>query len=222
MKSTSESQVIIVSGQQHQRATAVQVDSTECHKGDSATLELTLRNASRGSTRYTASFSACYCERTNSVSLTSRLIYSQGGFFMDLPNKGQHIGTYVLSRIVKWVKQWPNATVAPIHLVAYNDTDNMRRRNRLWERAGLVFDYEQAEKHSGTSRAMIAEKLVEVDTWRQNIRESSPLEAVAELLEGKEQLSWDLARTKQELGATRRELNKTVGNPILRMLHRVF
>ena len=141
---------------------------------------------------------------------------------MDLPNKGQRIGTYVLSRIVKWVKQWPDATVMPIHLVAYNDTDNMRRRNRLWEQVGLVFDYEQAEQHSGTSRAMIAKKLVEVVTWRQNIRESSPLEAVTELLEGTEQLSWEFARTKQELATTRRELNKKVGNPILRMWHSVF
>lgn len=75
-----------------------------------------------------------------------------------------------MNEIVEWAKQWPDANVCPINLLAAQaDAENKNRRNRFYEQFGLKIDFTDPDQLAGTTRQMPASalKLVEV---KDNIR----------------------------------------------------
>src|SRR5690606_42007148 len=74
----------------------------------------------------------------NTVTLTSTIAWSEGGVFLDLPGlAGQRIGTYLMNEIVRWVQQWPSATVASIKLDA-GQARSEEHTSELQSRENLV------------------------------------------------------------------------------------
>lgn len=130
----------------------------------------------------------------NTVSLTSTIAWSEGGVFLDLPGlAGQRIGTYLMNEIVRWVQQWPSATVASIKLDAGQaQPNNKERRNRFYEQFGIVFDYDDEQRRSGKSRPMLSKDLKTVETWRKNIVEHTMHDYLESLVDLNERISSDL------------------------------
>jgi GNAT superfamily N-acetyltransferase len=117
-----------------------------------------------------ATFEAGYCSLENAVKLTSTSMMS-GAVFFDPPGlRGNRVGTYLMDQIVHWVRQWPDASVIPITLVAGQGrgADGLRR-NRFYEQFGIEFDYTTPEKLAGESRPMLAGKLRQSQAWMENI-----------------------------------------------------
>jgi len=127
------------------------------------------------------------------VSLTN------GGVFLDLPElRGQRIGTYLMNEIIQWAQQWPDENVKSIKLVLNQaDEDNKERRNRFYERFGLVFDYTDPEHREGVSRPMLVGVLNTVETWKQNITEHQLLDYLAQSLYDLEIATLDLQACKK-------------------------
>lgn len=109
----------------------------------------------------------------NSVSLTTHREWGHGFVTLDLPQlEGQRIGTYLMNEIVAWARQWPDADVRPVQLLSGQaDPRNKDRRNRFYERFGLVFEYADSERRAGMSRPMKVRELQAVNGWQQNISE---------------------------------------------------
>jgi GNAT superfamily N-acetyltransferase len=117
------------------------------------------------------------------VSLTSASA-SKGTVFLDLDGlHGHRIGTYLMNQVVKWAMQWPDSSVREVELMeGQADPGNKDRRNRFYEQFGLVFDYTDAERRQGRSRAMLVKELRAVETWKKNIREREFCEFLGELM----------------------------------------
>lgn len=133
-----------------------------------------------------------------------------GALFFDPPELcGQRIGTYLMNEIVTWAQQWPEATVRPIKLLSGQAEDeNRTRRNRFYERFGLVFKYQDSEQREGVSKPMPAKSLTSVTSWEANIVERDPREYLAELLHERERMMMDAsqrARANQSLNETLEE-----------------
>lgn len=138
-------------------------------------------------------FSGGYSSYRNTVSLV------KGAVFLDLKGlRGQRIGTYLMNEIVQWAQQWPEATIDPIALLeAQADSGNKARRNRFYERFGLVFDYTDPEHKEGRSQPMPASSLRQVETWKQNIIEHQMLDYLAAVLDAKEHATSELEARAQ-------------------------
>lgn len=138
-------------------------------------------------------FDGSYSHNFNAVSLTSSSM-SGGAVSLDLPGlDGQRVGTYLMNEIVQWVRQWPEATVNSVKLLAGQaHFDNKARRNWFYEQFGLVFDYADLESREGRSRPMLAGALSTVETWRQNIVEHQMLDYLAAVLYAEEHATSEL------------------------------
>lgn len=144
-------------------------------------------------------FCASYSRRSNSVSLTSSSINSDGGVFLDLPGLyGQRVGTYLMNEIVHWVQQWPEANVNTVKLIAgQGQGNNKARRNWFYEQFDLVFDFDDAEHSAGRSRPILAGALNTVETWRKNLVEHQLIDYLASVLYAERSTAVELdARTR--------------------------
>jgi GNAT superfamily N-acetyltransferase len=113
-------------------------------------------------------FEARYSAFANSLSLTYPTL------FLDLYGlEGNRIGTYLMSVLVEWARQWPDADLARIELVAGQASeDNRDRRNRFYERFGIEFDWnDPLRRTSGFSKPMKIAALRDVESWKENISE---------------------------------------------------
>ncbi|WP_068638861.1 GNAT family N-acetyltransferase [Thauera butanivorans] len=139
---------------------------------------------SRISGSFEGSYSRGFREGEASVSLIG------GALFLDPAElRGQRIGTYLMNEIVVWAQQWPEAKVRPIKLLSGQaEEENRDRRNRFYERFGLVFAYSDPEHREGMSKSMPVKKLTPVTSWEVNIRERYPREYLAELLYERERM----------------------------------
>lgn len=139
---------------------------------------------SRISGSFEGSYSRGFREGEASVSLIG------GALFLDPAElRGQRIGTYLMNEIVVWAQQWPEAKVRPIKLLSGQaEEENRDRRNRFYERFGLVFAYSDPEHREGVSKSMPVKKLTPVTSWEVNIRERDPREYLAELLYERERM----------------------------------
>lgn len=137
---------------------------------------------------------------TDEVSITAPNCV--GGFVtLDLQGlEGHRIGSYLMNEVVAWVKQWPNAMVNAVHLLAgQSHGENKERRNRFYERFGLVFDYEDpATRVAGISRPMRAADLTPVETWCENIAELGMREFMGDLIRQNESLQFELRLSRQD------------------------
>jgi len=140
------------------------------------------------------------------VSLTSPNC-GKGHVKLELPDelKGLRIGTYLMNEVVGWVKQWPDAMVNPVQLLAAQAYgDNKKRRNRFYEQFKLVFDYENEEtREAGVSRPMPASELAQVDAtqfedWKEDIEEIDAREFTRKLLRENDSLHAELRRAHRD------------------------
>lgn len=127
----------------------------------------------------TADFYGHYDARKQRVSITGRRL-GAGAVYLPEDLRGLHLGSFAMSEVVRWAKQWPHAQVESISLApgdAY--PENRQRRNRLYEQFGIVFDYDDDRRSAGRSRPMRAGDLSDCDTWRAWVAEHPLLEAFA-------------------------------------------
>ncbi|WP_421380936.1 hypothetical protein ACOCG7_33865 (plasmid) [Paraburkholderia sp. DD10] len=118
-------------------------------------------------------FRAGFSTFDNRVSVTQHGVWGHGFVTLDLPGlEGQRIGTYLMNEIVCWARQWPDADVNNIELLAAQARDrNTARRNRFYERFGFVFDYADSRHRAGMSRPLKVRDLKPVESWKENITE---------------------------------------------------
>lgn len=170
------------------------------------------------------SFSGSYSLTANAVSLTSSLVESSGAVNVDLPGlNGHRIGTFMMSQIVEWVQQWPEATVNEIKLIESQSYEsNKERRNRFYERFGIEFDYLDTERKGGTSRSMTVSKLHLVESWRQNITIHTLTDYIATLLFNEQELSIEFTRSESVVRELKVELADAKRRPIRWLLKTII
>ncbi len=103
-------------------------------------------------------FQAYYNKDLNEVSLTNKDVFLKA-------EHGIRIGSLLMSCVIEWARQWPNAAVIPIGLSDVDATnemsENKNRRNRFYEQFGIEFEYKDDNKASGRSKDMFVSELVE-------------------------------------------------------------
>lgn len=168
-------------------------------------------------------FDGSYSARANAVSLTSRTM-SKGAVFLDLPGmEGQRIGTYLMNEIVRWARQWPEASVNSIELVAGQaHGDNKARRNKFYEQFGLIFDYADVEHREGRSRPMRVGELIQTETWRQNIIEHTMTDYLAAKTLVEERITRDLHSRDRACAELIAERNQAEAHPLRWAMRRLF
>lgn len=171
-------------------------------------------------------FSACYKPFTPDgplMVLTSGSV-SSGAVFLDMPGlEGLRIGTYLMNEIVLWAKQWPDANVRPVSLLASQAQDeNRERRNRFYEQFGLKFDYFDDGRRAGQSRPMQAGALVPTEAWRENLRIIPIDELIGEMLTENKRLTRDLLSHTRALKDLREEHQWATQHPIRWASRQVF
>lgn len=157
------------------------------------------------------------------VALTSGSM-TGGAVFLDLPGlEGQHIGTYLMNEIVLWAKQWPEAEVRSVSLLAaQGHNENRERRNRFYEQFGLSFDYVDVERRAGNSRPLRAAALTPTDAWRENL-EIVQLDAfLGDLLTEKRRLASDLSARTRAVSELREELQEAARRPLWWIIGQLF
>lgn len=83
--------------------------------------------------------------------------------------RGMRIGSLLMNEVVKWVKQWPDAKVNRITIIEGDASEeNKDRRNRFYERFGVVFSYRDDKKEAGRSVPMRVSQLTENDSFLKN------------------------------------------------------
>lgn len=148
---------------------------------------------------------------------------AEGAVYLDLPClEGQLIGTYLMNEIVLWVRQWPNATVSPIKLLAGQaHGENKARRNQLYEQFSLVFDYHDPEKCTGFSMPMLVEELTPVETWKNSIFERDVREYLCKVLYERDQLALKLSQLEYTFKQQSIEMGHAMANPAWWALHQL-
>ncbi len=160
---------------------------------------------------FSGSYSRGYGKDNESVSLVGG-----GGLFLDPDElRGQRIGTYLMNEIVVWAKQWPEAMVEPIKLeYGQSQDDNLDRRNRFYERFGLVFDYQDPEHRMGVSKPMPAKALTPVTSWQTNIRERDPHDYLGELLYERERMEMEVSQSATAIKNLSSRLQEASNHPV--------
>lgn len=157
------------------------------------------------------------------VSLTSESI-GNGAVFLDLPGlEGRRIGTYLMNEIVQWAKQWPDAIVHSVELGELQASpENKGRRNRFYERFGLVFDYRDAEHKQGRSRPILVAQLTSVETWKANLRELNVRDYISEVLAENEQMKLNLTRLQRAVDGLSNDIKRAEARPIKWFLRQLW
>ncbi|MFT8642841.1 hypothetical protein [Gluconacetobacter sp.] len=131
-----------------------------------AKLTITYRRLADNPERHphpTRRFLACYAREWDDRARISLASHSPtgGAILLDLEGlEGNRIGSFLMNLVVAWARQWPDAEVNPIILLAHQaHGDNTIRRNRLYEQFGIVFAYTDDTKAAGTAREMRAAQL---------------------------------------------------------------
>lgn len=148
----------------------------------------------------------------------------QESVFLDPPEiRGHRVGTYLMNEIVVWAKQWPEAAVEPVRLdVGQSDDVNKDRRNRFYERFGLVFEYDDPDKRSGQSRPMQARDLVLVESWKQTLREWDVRDYITDLLCGSERMERELQHRQRIIDNLSSEIRGVERKPLRWALQRTW
>lgn len=167
---------------------------------------------------FNGSYSRGFLEGQASVSLVGGAL-----FFDPIELRGQRIGTYLMNEIVVWARQWPDAMVSSIELLSGQaEEENRDRRNRFYERFGLVFVYSDPEHREGVSKPMPAKELAPVTSWEANIRERDPREYLAELLYERERMVMEASRRETVIKNLSARLDEASRHPVRWAARRVW
>lgn len=155
----------------------------------------------------TGEFAGAYDSACADISLTASCLSTGGYVVIDPPSlRGRHLGTYFMDEIVHWAKQWPDAEIRPITLLAGQATsDNRDRRNRFYEQFGVRFEYSDAQQNAGIAVPMRASELRQVDTWKSHISEHNAILYLASLLGKEAYAAHDIQRMRRELNVYHEE-----------------
>jgi GNAT superfamily N-acetyltransferase len=165
---------------------------------------------SRVSGSFCGSYSRGFRDGESSVSLVGGAL-----FFDPAELRGQRIGTYLMNEIVTWAQQWPEATVKPVELLpGQAEEENRARRNRFYERFGLVFVYRDPDHLAGVSKPMPVKELTRVTSWEANIRERDPRECLAELLYERERMAMEASRRDAAIKNLSATLQEARNHPV--------
>lgn len=151
----------------------------------------------------------------SSVSLISEHMYG-GALFLDLPGlEGHRIGSFLMSEVVRWVKQWPSADVISVNLNANQAHEgNKIRRNLFYQNLGLKFSFADASEESGRSLPMKAGDLISVTSWEGNIRILTVHDYLDRLLSSRESLKLDLSDSLRAKKNDKEELQRARKHPL--------
>ena len=187
----------------------------------SAQLTITYRRLADPPARHaypTRRFLACYAQQWDGrgrVGLTSHRP-TGGAVFLDLEGlEGNRIGSCLMNLAVTWARQWPDAEVNPVTLLAHQACgDNTVRRNRFYEQFGIVFAYTDDTRAAGTAREMRAGELQPWEHLPENLS-VLPLEAAFD--EQQRELA-TLRQSQQTMQlrdrALRGELQRAIAHPL--------
>lgn len=122
-----------------------------------------------------------------------------------------------MNQIVTWARQWPDADVRAVELLdgQAEDAKNKRRRNRFYERFGLVFDYADPEHRAGISCPMKVRELKNVDSWQRNITERRVFDFLASQEQAKVQSIADSRMLERSVQDLNRQLLRAEAHPVL-------
>lgn len=167
-----------------------------------------MRSSVSGS--FCGNYSRRFLEGESSVSLVSEAL-----FIDPAELRGQRVGTYLMNEIVTWAQQWPEATVKPITLLSGQaEEENRDRRNRFYERFGLVFAYVDPERREGVSKPILVKELTPITSWEANIRERDPREYLGELLYERECMMTDASRRNMAIKSLSATLEDARNHPV--------
>lgn len=119
---------------------------------------------------FLSSYHRRYKEPNGMVSLSSHG-YGHGAVFLDLPGlSGNRVGSFLMHVVVRWLKQWPLASVHPIELLPEDAIGrNGPRRNAFYQNIGLEFDGLENQVERVYSKPTTVENLIINESWKQNI-----------------------------------------------------
>ncbi len=171
-------------------------------------------------------FGGCYTrnfEGTERVSITSPSMGS-GAVFLDLHGlEGCRIGTYLMNEIVTWVKQWPEADLKPIGLMAGQaDGENKERRNRFYQQFGIEFEFLDDSQSAGYSKPMRAGQLLNSEKWKSRIKVVDAREYIANILDENLNMEFDVANLRRAKNDAQADYNEAARRPVMFMLQRLW
>lgn len=171
-------------------------------------------------------FGGCYTrnfEGTERVSITSPSMGS-GAVFLDLPGlEGCRIGTYLMNEVVSWVKQWPDADLKPIGLVAGQaDSENKERRNRFYQQFGIEFEFTDHSQAAGFSKPMRAGQLLNSEKWKSRIKVVDAREYLANILDENLNLEFEVDNQRRAKNEYKEQYDKAFRRPVIFMLQRLW
>lgn len=138
-----------------------------------------------------------------------------GSASLNLPDlHGNRIGTYLMHQMVKWTGRWPDAQLQPIRLDPPNATqDNLERRNALFQKIGIAFDFQDVGQCAGISKPVKSGALLTRSSWKQNITEIDPRAFMARLMFDRDAFRGALAKEQLETGRLRHQVNQIKTRP---------
>ncbi|MBB1525566.1 GNAT family N-acetyltransferase [Pectobacterium carotovorum subsp. carotovorum] len=126
--------------------------------------------------------------------------------------KGNRLGRWLFNEIVIWAKNWPNADVNSIRLGPQDATeDNLERRNKMYTKVGLEFDYDDNENRTGRSREMKASKLIALSSWKKenggNINLQNIDDYINKLVKENESLKLEMKNKRLRINSLNKKLS---------------
>lgn len=172
--------------------------------------EIKIHYAELGGYKCGGYFSGKYEGYRNGVSVTG------GAVMLNIAHlRGNRIGTYLFSKIIAWAKQWPDADVDKIKIVEGDaQGDNGIRRNGMYEKAGIVFQYYDEAHSAGSSLPMKSFSLVEARSWKKNIIEIDMESYIIKQLGELESKEREISGLKSTVSYQRNRIDYATENPI--------
>ncbi|MEL7968082.1 hypothetical protein AAG587_17065 [Vreelandella neptunia] len=173
-------------------------------------------------------WAACYSQagfgNAERVKLTDKECRSGGDVRMRLSGLlGNRIGTYLMTEIVAWAKQWPTAEVMQIKLSWEDekpgawDGMNVQRRNRFYEQFGIEFIPSETESSiTARSKYMLANDLTTDDAeraWSLNIQEMNASDWLVEQQRQLEEQEGQLTKTKRMVANRQTTIDRIEAHP---------
>ncbi|MBA0212987.1 hypothetical protein [Pectobacterium brasiliense] len=139
--------------------------------------------------------------------------------------KGNRLGRWLFNEIVIWARNWPNADVNSIRLGPKDATeDNLERRNKMYTKVGLEFDYDDNENRTGRSREMKASKLIVLSSWKKenggNITLQSIDDYINKLVKENESLKREMENKRLRINSLNQKLSIMESKTIKGILRR--
>lgn len=129
-----------------------------------------------------------------------------GSFQIPHELRGRGLGSYILSDLVQWVKQYhPTLSIQPLHVKGFDDKQptDWQRRESLYEGVGFRLEISKSERRSGV--AIAEDSSVLHENRNPNKVESINLQEFREILEENSKLHKHKSNLEQALSSSQQE-----------------